>query len=372
MNFLNLSPLVLGIGLAAIAGVLFLLQQLRIRYTEVPVATTMFWAAAVREAPVRILRQRFRHLPAYLLILLICWLMWMGFGGPALEHQRSSGFSVLVIDGSAHSAAGDSFEQSKRQLLNDVTRFSSESREVFLSGEHNVKLLAAGEEKLVLERRLNEFSPVAARSSLDELLRLLPRNSDYPDEVNIVVYGHAPISQSILDSIPEGFNVTRRTEGLEEVENRGIVALGIGEAMSGQWDRVDVLFRIDATEGLDTSIEDLSVRSSDQAIAGDRIEQVGDNEFRVQDVVADGSTFEVEIGLADDLDFDNIARVALPTKERIQVAIGSQVDSAIRLALASDPAIEIVSTGEDVTVLGTGEPETSSPFLRTVPMSEQE
>lgn len=372
MSFFNLSPLLVGLGLLALAGLLFLLQQLRIRYTELPVATTMFWAAAVREAPVRVLRQRFRHLLAYLLALLICWLLWIGFGGPLTGAQRTSGFNVLVIDGSAHAASGDTFQQSKRQLLNDVSKYARDSREVFLSGAQNVRVLATGEEKLVLERRLDEFEPVAASSSLEELLRLLPRNNSYPDEVNIVVYGGAPISQHALDRLPDGYSVSRKIETLDDFENRGIVALGIAEPLSGEWDTVDVLFRILATEGLAIEPDDFRVQIGEQELAATRLESISSNEFRVRDVLADGSVFSVSIEQSDDLEFDNEALVTLPTKERILVALGSDVPTAIRRAVDADEGIEIVGSGASVAILGPADLESSIPYLRATTMGAQE
>ncbi|MYD79119.1 MAG: hypothetical protein F4X44_00685 [Gammaproteobacteria bacterium] len=370
MSFFNLSPLLVGLGLLALAGLLFLLQQLRIRYTELPVATTMFWAAAVREAPVRVLRQRFRHILAYLLALLICWLLWIGFGGPLTGAQRTAGFNILVLDGSAHASTGDIFQQSKNQLLNDVSKYSRDSREVFLSGAQNVRVLAPGEEKLVLERRLEEFEPVAARSSIDELLRLLPRNNSYPTEVNVVVYGGAPISEHALDRLPAGYRVARRFDSLDDFENRGIVALGIGEPLSGEWDKVDVLFRILA-DGLSVNSEDFRVQIGDQDLATNRLESISPNEFRVRDVVADGSVFSVAIEEPDDLAFDNEALVTLPTKERVSISIGEDVPTPIRRAIDADAGIEIVGSGASVAVLGPNDSETSIPYLRTTPIVEQ-
>lgn len=372
MSFFNLSPLLVGLGLLALAGLLFLLQQLRIRYTELPVATTMFWAAAVREAPVRVLRQRFRHLLAYLLALLICWLLWIGFGGPLTSAQRTAGFNILVIDGSAHAATGDMFLQSKRQLLNDVTKYPRDSREVFLSGAQNVRILATGEEKLVLERRLDEFEPVAARSSIDELLRLLPRNNSYPDEVNIVVYGGATISQHALDRLPDGYSVSRQVDDLDDFENRGIVALGIAEPLSGEWDKVDVLFRILAAEGLAVDLSDFLVQIGEQDLAAARLETISSNEFRVRNVVADGSVFSVSIEQPDDLQFDNQAMVTLPLKERVKIALGGDVPTAIRRAIDADDGIEIIGSGASVMILGPNDPESSIPYFRFTPMVEQE
>ena len=85
MNFANLSLPWLLAGAAGLAGLLYVLQQLRIRYTEVPVPTAMFWREAARDAPVRVFRRRFRHWLAFLLSLLICWLLWLGLAEPRVE-----------------------------------------------------------------------------------------------------------------------------------------------------------------------------------------------------------------------------------------------------------------------------------------------
>ena len=59
MSFANLTWPWLLAGAAGLAGLLYVLQQLRIRYTEVAVPTAMFWLEAARDAPVRVFRRRF-------------------------------------------------------------------------------------------------------------------------------------------------------------------------------------------------------------------------------------------------------------------------------------------------------------------------
>ena len=162
MSFVNLSPLAFAAGLLAIAGILYLLQQLRTRFNEVTVATTMFWAEAVRDAPVRVLRQRFRHLLAYLLALLIAWLLWLGFADPDRSESSTTSYYVLFLDGSAGSVAGDEFDRSKERLTRYVSGLPRDNREVVFGGSHTVQLLAPGEDAAILERRLNTVSPSAS------------------------------------------------------------------------------------------------------------------------------------------------------------------------------------------------------------------
>ena len=77
-------------GLAGLAAGLFVLQQLRTRYRDVTVVTTLFWKQVIDEAPVRKFRERFRHPLAYALILAICSLIWLAFAEPQFAGTRAT------------------------------------------------------------------------------------------------------------------------------------------------------------------------------------------------------------------------------------------------------------------------------------------
>src|SRR5688572_517579 len=110
MTFANLSPLFTVLGLAALAGILYVIQHLRTRHREITVPTIQFWKVAVEEAPVRKFWERFRHPWAYLLILGICSLIWLGLAEPKRDQRTSGDFYVFVLDGSAGMAAGERFK----------------------------------------------------------------------------------------------------------------------------------------------------------------------------------------------------------------------------------------------------------------------
>ena len=95
MSFAMLSTLFVGLGLAGLAGLLYALQRLRVQSNELVVATTMFWRAAVREAPVRVFTRRFRHFLAYLLTLLIAGLLWLAFAGPQTDVQAGEDYIIF-------------------------------------------------------------------------------------------------------------------------------------------------------------------------------------------------------------------------------------------------------------------------------------
>ena len=110
MSFSNL-PLVWGLlGALAIAGILYLLQRLRVRHQLVEVETTLFWQQAMEESRARVLVQRFRHPWAYLLILAIALLLWLSVAGlrGGGDAQRDH---VVLLDGSAAMAIGERFPE---------------------------------------------------------------------------------------------------------------------------------------------------------------------------------------------------------------------------------------------------------------------
>ena len=248
MSFAMLSTLFVGLGLAGLAGLLYALQRLRVQSNELVVATTMFWRAAVREAPVRVFTRRFRHFLAYLLTLLIAGLLWLAFAGPQTDVQAGEDYYILFLDGSAETGSSADFDRAVGALRRDLSQLRGDTREVIWGGGHAFKLLDAGEDSLLFDRRLGALEPEAAVSSLDETLRLMAQNQSLPENVNFIVYGRSSVSQSVLDALPDGVRVRAGLSYGNPTGNRAITALGMAEASSGRWDGVDVLVRVNSDD----------------------------------------------------------------------------------------------------------------------------
>ncbi len=358
-------------GLAALAGLLFLLQLLRIRHVEVAVPSTIFWRAAAREAPVRVLRGVFRHPLAYLLVLAICALLWLALAGPEADDDRAATYRVLFLDGSAHTSGGNDFEQAVDALRADLAGMPEGRREVIWGGARNIKLLKPGEDRLLLDRRLAALASEAAPSALNEQLRLLSLSGVAPDSLEFVVYGRAPADSAVLDNLAPGTRVSRAIEYPESADNRGVVALGVNAAASGRWNRLDVLIRIAGTaDGV--SVGNVVVEVDGQSLGDDRMEQLADDLVAVRDLPADGRSVEVRLEAGDGLPLDDVARLTLPVRQVVRVALAGDLDPAIQHAIEADPGLELATEDASVVIRQRGaEAFSHLPALEFAPAADQ-
>lgn len=375
MIFANLPAAGVLAGLVAIAALLFVLQRLRVRHARITVPTTLFWRDAAREAPVRVLRERFRHWLAYLLILAICALLWIGFAAPEFEGGSGVRHHVLFLDGSAHNAGGDDFARAVAALEADVRTLPRSRREVIWGGAHNVTLLMAGEDRLLLAPRLAGLTPEASPTKLREQLRLASIPGAWPERVEFVVYGRAPITADALRKTRPGVRVSRGLEYAAPAANRGIVALGLADARSGRWDRVDALVRVgasDATLPATGVREELFARLDDApwATPPDKV----DGGFVFRDLPAAGGLLTVALPPGDAIALDDAASVRLPRRAVLGVAAAPEVIGAVADAIAADPGLRLVAPAEAAVVVRLAGTEFGGalPALRFVPTDAQD
>ncbi len=370
MSFTFLTPLAVTAGILGLAGVLYLLQRLRVRHRELDVVTTLFWREAVQETRARVLVRRFRHPLAYLLILFSASLLWLAFAGPKRGAEAARQF-VCLLDASAGMGHGNRFEQAKARLIEVVDELPAEGRQVLCCGESVRTLLAPGEETLLLEARLEGLAPRPAPASLRPAIERLVETVG--EETTILVFGDAP-----LDQLPSTFGVQRVATGDDErEENRGITALGVSPAASGAWDVVDVLVELTGDK-LETRGE-VSVRLDGEAVALSA-ETIRSSEraraLLFRDVPARGQRFEVtlevSLGGGDGFGLDDRAVILLPDRPLLRVGLATTLDEVLRPVLEADPAVVLVDEDADV-MIARGEETIPAglPALRFVPAEQQ-
>ncbi len=385
MTFANLSALGVAAGLAGLAAALFVLQQLRTRYRDQTVVTTLFWKQVVHEAPVRKLRDRFRHPLAYALVLAICSLLWLAVAEPQLGRRPDQTFHILVLDGSAGMAAGDRFATAVDALERQVARLPSDRRQVIWSGADIRPLLSPGEHALLLRARLARLAPQAAPASLERLLRQLSATSADGGSnapTSVLVFGDAPVRTQVLDQVPASMTVKRATASAPLAGNSGITALGVSDAASGAWDKVDVFVQVQGTGDrraapvvTAANTPSVQIEVNGQAVPGNAIARVGQG-YVVADVPAAGGLLTVRVvedrSDADSLPLDNVASVRLPTKPILNVQLSASLQAVLRPLLAADAGVTLVTGQADVVIRRKGESVGgTAPALEFVPAAAQ-
>jgi hypothetical protein len=343
VSFANLPLLGVIAGLVGLAAVLYALQWLRVRYREVPVVTTMFWREALEEAPARVFRERFRHLPAYLLLLAICALLWLALAGPRWPTRDDNVHYVLLLDGSAAMARGDRFERAVHALEADLRRLNKDRREVIWVGGRMRTLLASGEDAALLQRRIADLAPEATPSMMDQAVRLHET-------------AHRPHRKTEVRTYRGATAAPRANE-----PNAGITALGIAAAASGAWNRFDALVRAESTAG-SVDLTALEITLDEAALPVAQITAVGEGAFLLKDLPAAGALLQVKIRGGDSFALDDVASVRLPRRPAIRVQVSPSLQPVLARVLAADPGVESVVQDPHVVIrrasesIGTGQP----------------
>jgi hypothetical protein len=358
VSFANLPLAWVGGGLAALATLLYVLQRLRVRHRQVTVVTTLFWRVAAEEAPARTLVERFRHPWAYAFILLIVSLLWLAFAGPQPSRTQSGSFHVLVLDGSAGMAAGTRFKDAVAALKSHVSRLSPDQRQVVWCGAGTRTLLNPGEQELLLTKRLAGLQPEAAPASVENLLRQLAVSSRPGRATEVVIFGDAPVRAETLALTPS-LMVARAPIGPRKTpRNAGITALGVTEAESGAWDRVDVFVRVESDRPAAGPADLLTIDVDGREVPVTELRAVrGDSTkgYLLRNLPAAGGLLTARLTTDDAVPLDNVARIRLPEKPRLKVQLSPSLDHVLRPVLEADPAIQITDTGAKVAIRRQGE-----------------
>lgn len=365
MRLLNLSWPMWLVGLVGLASLLFLLQRLRVRYRQQTVVTTLFWKEALEEARARVLVRRFRHPLAYLLVLLICALMWLGFADPdsGSEGERQH---IFLLDGSASMRHESRFERTVVLLKDHLDSLPAEGRRVIFCGGSSRTFLAPGETGWLLEARLSGIGPEACPASVEKTLRNLIPGIDLDQQTIITIAGDAAISRTTLEALPAKVRIQRLAPTEAPRPTPGITALGVGRAVSGSWNRVDVLCEVQSAAAplqLRTTIGGQATTMTGQR------EKSGPNSTRIvfADVPADGQILSVALQGS-----DASASIRLPTRTRIRVRIAdADLQATVGAVLAADPAVEITDDNPDVVVASTSAVDAGQASLRFVATDSQ-
>jgi hypothetical protein len=328
------------VGTLVLAGLLFLLQRLRVRRQVVRVPTSMFWRMAVQAAPARVLHERFRHWLAYALVLSIALLLWLAASGLQMAPGTARRTQLFYLDASAAMTAPHAFDDAAAALIADARAVPADRREVVLGDPYGTLLLARGEDIALLPARLKEVRPglypsafplwVGARTGL---LKAAPLPA-------LHYYGARAAAQdgsARLDRTME-FDVGYLAPRIQN--NRGIVALGASPAASGAWDKADVLVAVSAPAGQGVDGGDLAFALDGHSFTP-ALTARGEGRFLLHDLPANGAALAVSLTRGDAFPADDSAGLRLPLRRRITVAMTQAVPAPVQAVVRADPAFVV-------------------------------
>ncbi len=339
MSLSHLSPFAFAAGLAALAGGLYLLQRLRVRHARVEVVTTLFWKQVLEDTHARELTQRFRHWPAWLLLVALASALWSGVAGleGSVKPERRT---VLLLDQSSLAAVGDRWDGWTRLLQDLHERCDPDETTVLACGASARTLAAAGETPAALRERLAELEPELTAPTVEATLLSLLRTKHDLLPWEVVLVGEAPLDAGVAAALPEEVRLSRATlPTASALAEEGLLAVGAGHGAS--WTEATVLVRARAA----TAAPELRIDGQPWAAAGERD---GDT-WRFRGLPADGGLLEVRLPGARPP--HDRARLVLPLRTPVRLALEPGLEPLFGAVLAAHPGIRQVGAAEAEVVL---------------------
>lgn len=336
MTFGLLSGFGVLLGVLALAVGLWLLQRLRVQHQEVQVLTTLFWQAAIKETRARVFVKRFRHLPAWLLLVAIASLLWMLLSQP--QTQSSDGTQHVVL---LHwDDPDEAIRRATLELaLKRAATLPTNSREIIAASDRLQTLVAAGEELEIAAIR-DEANFELGSKDLHWALDSLAARSSIDQPVHIHLVASTELESDYIQALPEHVELFRvdDTEANADIQ---LQTLGYSSSLAGSWNAVDVQFGFDPSAEIDEA--SISLKLNDQPLVQSAA-LLSENQFAVSEVPAIGGIMQVRYR------DEAIGSLTLPDRKRIAVELAEGVPEILRDLIEIDEAVEVVASGGDVKV----------------------
>lgn len=329
-------------GAVGLAALLFALQILKARQKLVRIAAAGLWAQAARVTPLRVFRQRFQRWLAYLLILTIALLLWVAGARPEMTPGRDAADHIFYLDASAVLMGRDDLAQARRALIADARNTDPARRAVYLDGAVATPLLQPGENLALLSQRLDGVKARPAPSGFAHALagRELDgaASSGRPSVVHY--YGAWSGARTVAPSADR--RLVYGYLAAPTPDNRGIVALGVTPAASGDAGRADILVEAIGADGRPLPADALRFSRDGRDVGVETLAR-SDGRLIVRDVVADGALFTARLARSDAFPADDQASLRLPDERPVNVALSPGAPAAVVRAVRLNPAFSVTA-----------------------------
>ena len=324
MTFTFLSTIATLGGILSLAVFLVLLQRLRVQHREIEVVSTLFWQAAVKETRARVFVKRFRHWPAWLLLLLITSVLWLLFAGLRWSGNDNM-HHVVLLDGSIADPAVSN--QDLALALQKAATIPIMNREIIHAGPALETLLRPGEPVQVAQLRWDE-KQTPTSTGIQWALETLAARVTPEKPLTILVIGDAELDERFLEGLPSELTVFRIDRGAAE-GRPFLQSLGLSNASSGIWDNVDILFSPQSRDQFDLSELELTL---DSQPLSNRVVLTPEGDYVLKGVPARGGVFR--------LTYQNrqVGALTLPKRQSIKILFEPGTPTSLKNLVLLDPA----------------------------------
>lgn len=348
MSFLFPGAFVLG----ALAAVIVALYLQRPRRRALEVSTLLFWRRILEREPRRRFLGRLRAPYSLFLQLLIFLLVLLALARPDQAWLRGRHSTVIVLDARARMQAPGVFGDAVLAAHDIVSRLGPKDEAAILGVEGETQIISAfSNDSRELRRKLAALSPSDAGGDLQAALLLARRLLDAkPGGHRLVVISDRPVPAS---------------EGVEQITvgkpRENIAILGLAERPVPASPQSAELFAKLGNLSFKARDVELELSLDGRPFDVQRF-QIGAGDYRSfstlvpREMLASGSGFlEARLTSEDGLGFDNTARAALPTGQRLRILLVGSDDPFLENALKADPALEVEILRPEAWRTGLGE-----------------
>ncbi|MBP7934151.1 MAG: VWA domain-containing protein [Phycisphaerae bacterium] len=338
---------------AASGAMLAVLHLLRVRPRPVRVVTTLFWAETVERVRARSILHRFRHPLTYALLLVICTLLVLALAQPSLTEQAANRLhEVIVLDAGASMAApvpssgGTRMEAAITALEARIKGLSPGDRVAVVLVDPWPRLVLGFEQPIVsLASSLREIRPASVPAVTSEGLRLARSLLNGRGNPRVVLLtDHVP-ADAAADAGAEAVPCEVVRIG-EDLDGLGIVS-AVYEPDADHSLRGRFSVRV-AAAGRKPQRARIEIRRAGGASLLSRAETVepgASADFSLSDLPADGDRLIVSLSSTGGHVVGRELVFRLPHRSAIRVGGPQWLPAAVRAAIRSDPAVQLVEDG---------------------------
>ncbi|MBN2310991.1 MAG: BatA and WFA domain-containing protein [Candidatus Hydrogenedentes bacterium] len=337
--------------LLGLIPVVILLYLLKLRRTEVIIASTLLWLKSLQDLTANAPFQRLRRNLLLLLQILVILLVAAALARPFFRQEGTAGRNLcLLIDRSASmsSREGDTtrLELAKQCALEMIREMEKGDKVMLVTFAENSDVLCElTDDRPRLRAAVEGIEPSDTRTRLRDAILVARSLKLSVADLHVVVIGDGKI-RDLPEIGTRAFDLTYLQIG-ETSANAGIVAFSMRDPLEGQDDEQQQTFALvhnASSDPLDTTLT-LSFEDTVLAVEEVHVPPGDDSELVFRHPELGRGILRAELDVDDALAVDNSALLAVQPIARIKVLLVAEPDGTssyfLQRVLVPDPRVEL-------------------------------